>query len=96
MASCEELPTCQADSFVHGKWVTYKPGFARLRLSFTPLLLPAGSHVFTFSDCEVAGLVYIAARAALDQTGTDGSLYRYRLAPDRLGGQNVSGSAPAG
>ena len=33
---------------------------------------------------------YIGVRATLDQAGTDGFVYRFGLAPDRLGRQIVS------
>ena len=76
--------------------VAFKPGITRLGLSFTPLLLPPDHTSSHSAIVKPPTCHYVAACAPLDQTGTNGSLYHYRLAPDRLGGENVSGSASAG
>ena len=46
--------------------------------------------LFQFSIVNWPESRYIGGRATLDQAGTDGFVYRFGLAPDRLGRQIVS------
>ena len=50
----------------------------------------AGLSSFQFLIVNWRACYYIGMRAKLDQAGTDGFVYRFGLAPDRLGRQIVS------